>query len=761
MSPASGDGLRHLSVVNQEFASTAFDRLVRKLRAAGYLDANEVVANDFKCLCPIHENTGTHDPSLRVTKKDDGSGGVWVNCNGNTCSRDDVYRLIMAEDAELPPCRATQKSSGQGAGGFLISELELHPDRKDGDELYLRWCAQEAAAGIGAVHEAAHYIYRSEDGREIAAKVRWSNKNFTWLHRSGNFWQRGLKRLDESVPLYRIDEVVASEGVIYCVEGEKDVDRLWEDGLIATSLKPPTKKLTQVTESLAGRVFVVIPDNDSGGRVIANQFARAAAKAGAKEVRVLPPFGEEDSGYDVSDWFADGGTVAELEMMASTDEMVEIIRPDQLADSSDGASTVDSPEDELAVQDYGVPGLTTEMLKDKDWSPDYTAAVVRALKYDSARDDARELKLRLLGAEGGDGAGDSEIDMDQLLAGDDAEKLPPPTMFRFEDTGCSLFYDGVINTVFGYGGHGKSMIMAVAVAQALIDGRCAAYFTYELPPKALVARLMGMGVTKDMMRDRLSIYQSHIGSPGKLLERRGTDGKDVLVVVDSTNKALVAHELDSDKVGGFGKLNNVLMRPLTDSGMTVVTIDHVTQNAETRNRMIGSVEKWNAIQGAAYKIERGRPFSMAESGWSSIQMVKDNQSATGWTNDQTIGYLVVEAGGLGPDRSKIWIQQAAPVNADRIGDLARLAAENGTREDAKQEQQQQRESAVLMEVMEMPDHWTARALADHMAGKYDMSGSTWQRVIKTLKDRGEITDADGKLVKVSSDVEYDATAETA
>jgi len=769
LSPVSEGSLRHLSVVAGEHVSGAFDRLVRKLRAAGYIQPDDIVSEEFKVLCPIHENTGKHAPSLNITKKED--GGVWVYCHGG-CPNDRVFREIMADDAVLPQCRAERVTAGRGAGGLLISVLELHPERKDADELYLRWCAQESSET--GVTEAATYVYRNAEGREVAAKVKWSNKEFTWLHRSGKLWQRGLRGIDGSVPLYRLDEVFESEGVVYVVEGEKDADRLWEDGLVATSSRLVGRSARKTLEPLAGRVVVVIPDNDESGRATAKRFASAAALAGVRQVRLMAPLGDEDkagTGYDLSDWLDDGGSIGELEMLASTDELVEIIGRDSVVDSADGASvlddteTVDSEEQDREDSSSfigGVPGLTPELIADKEWSSTYLNDVVKSLRFKAARSDADELWLRLLGAEGGEGAGDSEVDMERLLAGDDIEKLPPPTVFRFTDTGLSLFYEGVINTVFGYGGHGKSMIMALAVAQALIDGKRAAYFTYELPPKILVARLMGLGATKEMMKERLHLYQSHIGAPKKLVERCGDASDEVLVVVDSTNKALIAHELDSDKVGGFGKLNNVLMRPLTGVGMTVGTIDHVTQNAETRNRMIGSVEKWNAIQGAAYKIERGRPFSMSESGWSSIQMMKDNPSATGWTADQTVGYLVVEANGLGQGLSRIWIQQAAPVSADRVSDLARLSAENGSREDVKKEQQAGRESAVVMEVMEQPGHWAVQALADELAGKYDGSSSTWRRVVSGLRDRGELSvDEAGRLTKVSVDIEYDASSEIA
>lgn len=766
--PEKNQSLRHLSVVANERARGEYDRIVGKLRAAGYLEVNEQVGDDFKCLCPVHENAGRHAPSLHVTKKED--GGAYVMCFGS-CSRSDVYWGVMAEDAVLPKCRAEKISTG-GDGGWLISSFEL-----DNPQMYYKWCSQESSDR--GPWESAVFVYRGVDGREVAAKIKWSSKNFTWLHKSGGRWMRGLD--NTTVPLYRVDEITDTgrETVVYAVEGEKDADRLWEDGLVATSIKYIWKSGKSPGAVLEGRVVVVIPDNDDRGRADAMRFANMAYNAGAAQVRLMPALGGEDApeGYDVSDWLDSGGTIEELERMASDDSAVKIWDAD---DASAGAGSGTGLGDERGSGDGvpggdgeevvdgaggrdddefigGIPGLTPELIADKQWSPSYVNQVVRALTYKSARSDADELYLRLLSADGSDGIIETEVDWDKILD-DTSPDVAPPGVFRLLE-GQALFYEGVVNTVFGYGGHGKSMIMAAAVAQELIAGRHAAYFTYELPPRILAARLMAMGVEKEAIRSLFHVYQSQIGVPRTLLDK-WPDTQ--LVVVDSTNKALIAHELDSDKVGGFGKLNNVLLRPCTDAGMTIVTIDHVTQNAENRNRMIGSVEKWNAIQGAAYKIERGREFSLVQSGWSSIQLMKDNPSGTGWTADQTIGYLVVEANGLGQGRSKIWAQCGSPVSADQVSDLSRLAGQNASAQEVKRAEAEQRENAMIMVVMENPGVYNKSGLAEYMASTYGGSGSTWHRVMKKLTDSRVIeAGEDGTMFKVSEDVEYDPSAEIA
>jgi len=311
-----GDDLRHLSLVSGERTRGEFDRLVRRLRAAGYVGERENVGDDFMCLCPIHENKGKHAPSLHVTRWADGAARVW--CAGE-CSDARVYSEIMADDAILPTCRAT-KVSGSGDGGILISSLEVVSEK-----MYADWCLQEAE---GRVNEAGVYIYRDEHGREILAKTKWTSKDFKWYRREGDGWRRGLE--GRTVPLYRVDEIrdrllENPDELVWAVEGEKDADRLWDEGLVATSSlfekKTNDSGVHPPFMVLEGARVIVIPDRDRAGSGKANLFAHQARKV-TPHVLVMGPLGDDSSphGYDVSDWLDAGGTVRELLWLAETSE---------------------------------------------------------------------------------------------------------------------------------------------------------------------------------------------------------------------------------------------------------------------------------------------------------------------------------------------------------------------------------------------------------------------------------------------------------
>jgi hypothetical protein len=620
--------------------------------------------------------------------------------------------------------------------------------------MYLRWCNQEAAEGPGAMHEVAHHIYRNDEGRDVVAKVKWANKDrthkdFTWLHKSGNRWMRGLKGVDGTVPLYRLDELLASEGVVYCVEGEKDADRLWDDGLIATSTKLVGRSASKIVEPLIGRMVVVIPDNDPDktGAGLARRFAVTVAKAGAKEVRLMPPFGGEEppkSGYDVSDWFNDGGTIGELEMMASTDALVEIIQPDQTVDSGDGAS-LDGTIDEVTedrqptVIDWAIengmeipPGITERDL-------------IRSVAGRVGTDIATAWKMRGLAA-----TEEGEVNLQSLIEGSGSD-VPPPAILR-QAEGRSMLYQGTLNMVFGYGGHGKSFFSMLAVADCMMQEKHAAYLTYELPPKIIVTRLMGMGVPLDTIYKYLHVYVRHVGSPAKVLDAHGgwKDEGLRLVVVDSTNKAIIAHGLRENDVSGFGRLNNDMLMPFTEQETAVLLIDHVTQNKETRDRPINSAEKFNAVQGVILKIEVVQEFSKTVSGFSKLELKKDNFGESGWTVDDNAGFLMVEANGHGLGKSKFWVQASKPEI-----DLSRLIEQNSRNQEASTDRENEKNKAILLEVSEADGTWGRSKLSEGLSAKYGQTDRTWRRAIDKLVKEGTLVEVDGKLSVPAQDREHE------
>lgn len=174
---------------------------------------------------------------------------------------------------------------------------------------------------------AAAYDYHDASGRLVYQVVRKIPKDFRQRRPNGKGgWIWNLKGV-ERVP-YHLPELLASapDTAVYIVEGEKDADSLRKYGLVATCNpggaskpvpgKPYTGKwLGSYSEHLRGRHVVVLADNDEPGEAHAQDVARKltgiASSVCILHLPNLPPKG------DVSDWLAAGGTVEELERLAT------------------------------------------------------------------------------------------------------------------------------------------------------------------------------------------------------------------------------------------------------------------------------------------------------------------------------------------------------------------------------------------------------------------------------------------------------------
>ena len=163
----------------------------------------------------------------------------------------------------------------------------------------------------------ATYDYKDESGQLLYQAVRYELKDFRQRRPDGKggwIWNLdGTRRI-----LYRLQELLraAPDDWIFVVEGEKDTDRLYSEGLIATTCPMGAGKWDdKYSEFLNDRSKVcIIPDNDDPGKKHAKQVAESLAHVGVKaKVIELPGLAK---GGDVSDWLNDGGTKKELVKLA-------------------------------------------------------------------------------------------------------------------------------------------------------------------------------------------------------------------------------------------------------------------------------------------------------------------------------------------------------------------------------------------------------------------------------------------------------------
>lgn len=176
--------------------------------------------------------------------------------------------------------------------------------------------AYDYAAPNGTrIYQVCRFEWLKENGRKTKTfRQRQQDENGRWIDNIEGIAHQ----------LYRLPELVeARPGVdrIYLAEGEKDVDRLCEAGLIATTNSGGAANWTSMhAKFLAGHDIVILVDNDPAGRARVRKVGVDLRRNGAKSVRALdisehwPEAGDK---ADVSDWFDEaGGTAVKLEKLA-------------------------------------------------------------------------------------------------------------------------------------------------------------------------------------------------------------------------------------------------------------------------------------------------------------------------------------------------------------------------------------------------------------------------------------------------------------
>ena len=226
--------------------------------------------NGWSALCPAHDD---HDNSLSVAPGEDGR--ALVKCHAGCTS-----------EAVLDPLGMKMRDLFSGPGTSPLPS-----------------------------HIAATYDYLALDGSLAYQVVRRSPKGFHMRRPDGSGgWinnMTGVERL-----LYRFPELVAAEPHerVFVVEGEKDVDRLVLERLVATTNPGGVGKwLARFSEALRDCHVVIVPDADPPGQRHAEHVASSLVGV-ATSIRVvhLTPLASGAAVKDISDWLDGGGNVAQL-----------------------------------------------------------------------------------------------------------------------------------------------------------------------------------------------------------------------------------------------------------------------------------------------------------------------------------------------------------------------------------------------------------------------------------------------------------------
>ncbi len=254
----------------------------------------------------------------------------------------DLFDAILAHPDLIEKPSAT-KPEGRGW-------CPCHPDREGGKpslQINLRKRIVKCfvcEAGLNQVAEAwglkrdkptpiskrnvlAQYDYRNAAGELVFQVVRLEpdpgeDKVIRQRRPKADGWEWNLKGV--RTVLYRLPELMQSapEDLVYIVEGEKDVNRLVEGGLTATTnpmgsgtlVRPKWAK--HLSKPLQGREVVIIADNDEPGREHALSIAYRL-KDVAASIRLIPELPDVGDKGDVSDYLDAGHTIDDLAQLAA------------------------------------------------------------------------------------------------------------------------------------------------------------------------------------------------------------------------------------------------------------------------------------------------------------------------------------------------------------------------------------------------------------------------------------------------------------
>jgi hypothetical protein len=257
---------------------------------------------NYKCHCPAHDD---NRESLSVTVGENGM--VLLKCHAG-CDTSKVVTAMGLKMADLFAASSTRKPKKE-------------PKRI-----------------------VATYAYKDESGELLYEVVRSEPKGFSQRRpdeKNGWVWSiKGVRRV-----LYRLPELLETSigEWVFVAEGEKDVEKLRDQGLAATSNAQGAGKWEGgFNEWLRDRLVCVLPDNDDTGRKHAHDVARQLLGI-AKTVRVLELPNLPVKG-DVSDW---------LEADGDADKLIKLVEqaPDYVAQpASDGNDTNDNASPQRNVK---------------------------------------------------------------------------------------------------------------------------------------------------------------------------------------------------------------------------------------------------------------------------------------------------------------------------------------------------------------------------------------------------------------------------
>ncbi len=517
----------------------------------------------FMACCPAHDDK---TPSLHISVKDE---TLLLKCQAG-CSTEDVVKSLGLEMSDL----------------FLKSPSPVQVKRESPGKIV------------------AEYNYNDELGKLLFQVVRFEPKDFRQRHKNGaGEWTWDMK--DVRRVLYHLDNLVLmTNETIYMVEGEKDVDNLWNWGKPATTSPGGANAWRdEYAESLINKRIVIIPDKDGPGMSYARQVANSLiGKARDLKVIMLPG----DTVKDVSDWLTTGGHVDELqaleqdiEVLFTSDKPVYRQSEDAIQwDKKIGLRVLTFKAEKISEERTGIHARVSISSQREPLSWSYLNIERREDRSSLASAAHAVLKTQ---AETEYSKEDMRRDLDSFCSGLwefhlsrftpeelTGDETPQPLSFHLKP----YVVEGGGTIIFAPPGRGKSF--TVLLWAISVDSGCGKFWQTQ-KKRVLFINLERSG---ESLRRRLSMVNKVLELPAtRPLLVLNARGKSLLEVIPACRKAVKKNSvelviLDSISRAGLGDLNenqsgNRVIDALSSLCPTWVALGHTSRASD--EHLYGSV----------------------------------------------------------------------------------------------------------------------------------------------------------------------------
>ena len=220
----------------------------------------------------------------------------------------------------------------------------------------------------------------------------------------------------------------------------------------------------------------------------------------------------------------------------------------------------------------------------------------------------------------------SPVDLGPFLEGTYVQETAE--LFPRSD-GQGLLYAGRLHSFHGRSNSGKSLLAQAEAARVLALGGRVLYVDFESDAGSVIGRLLSLGATPGQLAAGLDYLAPEEGlSTGTALIAFNAvlERSYVLAVLDGVTVALnlIVKSGGTPEAQITEYARKLPRRIARRTGAAVIQVDHVTKSADGQNGYaIGSQQKMNELDGAAYVISLASPIAPGLRGVVVLRVTKD------------------------------------------------------------------------------------------------------------------------------------------